>query len=289
MPRSVPRDRTLPARPVTGPGAAVPSRPIPIEVGPYLAELVRRTHAVYGDRLLSVFAVGSLALGDYRHGRSDIDITVVVASGGPERLVHDLAEALAHPALDCPAPGLELVVYDADFAASGAPEPGYLLNLNTGPLLPAVADFDTAEAPAFWYVIDRAVAHQSGLPLFGRAVREVLAAPRRIDLLAAVAASVDEHASGPGHLADNRVLNGCRAVYFCRTGRWVAKREAGRAIVAAGDGFGALVGEALRSFERPRARAAELPAAQVGEFSAWVGRTVAATVRREAAEGSVEP
>lgn len=273
---------------MTGPGAAMPARSIPGEVGPYLAELVRRTHAVYGDRLVSVFAVGSLALGDYRHGRSDIDITVVVAPGGPGRLVHDLAGVLVHPGFECPAAGLELVVYDAEFAASGAPEPGYLLNLNTGRLLPAVADFDSTGAPAFWYVIDRAVAHQSGLPLFGEPVREVLAAPRRLDLLAAVAASVDEHASGAGHLADNRVLNGCRAVYFCRTGRWVAKREAGRAIVAAGDGFGALVGEALRSFERPRARSAELPAARVGEFSAWVGRTVAATLRRESAEASTE-
>jgi hypothetical protein len=59
-------------------------------------------------------------------------------------------------------------------------------------------------------------------------------------------------------------------------------------MVAAGDGFGALVGEALRSFERPRARAAELPAAQVGEFSVWVGRTVAATMRRAAAARSAE-
>lgn len=271
---------------MTGSGAAVPSRTIPAEVRPYLAELVRRTRAVHGDRLHSVFAVGSLALGDYRHGRSDIDITVVVAPGGPERLVHDLAEVLAHPAFDCPAAGLELVVYDADFAASGGPEAGYLLNLNTGPLLPAVADFEAAGAPAFWYVIDRAIAHQNGLPLFGRPARQVLAAPRRLDLLTAVAASVDEHASGAGHLTDNRVLNGCRAVYFCRTGRWVAKREAGRAMVAAGDGFGGLVGEALRSFERPRERSRELPAAQVGAFSAWVGRTVTATVRREAAEGS---
>lgn len=273
---------------MTGLCAAVPARPIPVELRPYLAELVRRTRAVFGDRLVSVFAVGSLALGDYRHGRSDIDITVIVAPGGPERLRHELAAVLAHPALECPAAGLELVVYDTEFAASGAPGPGYLLNLNTGPLLPAVADFESAGAPAFWYVIDRAVAHQSGLPLYGRPVREVLAAPRRHDLLAAVTASVDEHASGTGHLADNRVLNGCRAVYFCRTGRWVAKREAGRAIATAGDGFGALVRAALRSFERPRRQAAELPAGQVGAFSAWVSRTVAATARHEAAGDTEE-
>lgn len=247
---------------------------IPAEVRPYLTGLVRRARAVYGDHLLSVFAVGSLALGDYRHGRSDIDVTVVTAPDAPDDAPRDLAAALAHPGFPCPAAGLELVVYDADFAASGAAAPGYLLNLNTGPLLPAVADFEPAGAPAFWYAIDRAVAYQSGLPLFGRPVRDVLAAPSRPDLLAAVAASVDEHATGAGHLADNRVLNGCRAVLFCRTGRWVAKREAGRMIAATDERFASLVTQALRSAERPRPEALALPGAQVAEFSAWVSRTV---------------
>ncbi|WP_058853784.1 nucleotidyltransferase domain-containing protein [Nocardia jinanensis] len=258
---------------------------IPAAVRPYLAELVRRARTVHGNQLLSVFAVGSLALGDYRPGRSDIDVTVIVAPDTPEKALHDLAAALAHPAFPCPAAGLELVVYDAEFAASATPEPGYLLNLNTGPLLPAVADFDSAGAPAFWYVIDRAVARQSGLPLFGRPVRDVLAAPRRPDLLTAVAASVDEHAAGAGHLTDNRVLNGCRAVLFCRTGRWVTKREAGRAIAAAEERFEPIVAAALRSFERPRSEAVALPWVQVDEFSAWVSRAV----RRPPRNGPTTP
>ncbi|EFE65448.1 predicted protein [Streptomyces viridosporus ATCC 14672] len=44
----------------------------PRVVRPYLEELVRRTRAVCGPRLVGVLAVGSLALGDYRHGRSDV-------------------------------------------------------------------------------------------------------------------------------------------------------------------------------------------------------------------------
>ncbi|MGW5388248.1 aminoglycoside adenylyltransferase domain-containing protein [Nocardia sp. NPDC003963] len=257
----------------------MPASVIPEVVRRYLAELVRRTRGVYSEDLRSVFAVGSLALGDYRHGRSDIDVTVVVAPDAPGQALRELAAVLSHPVLPCPAAGLELVVYDAEFAASGSADPGFLLNLNTGSQLPAVADFEPTGAPAFWYVIDRAVARQSGLPLAGRPVRDVLAAPRRADLLAALAASVDEHASGTGHLADNRVLNGCRAVQFCRTGRWVAKREAGRVVAATEERFEPIVTAALRSFDRPRSEGVDLPSAQVDEFSAWVSRTVRETSR----------
>ncbi|WP_280400986.1 nucleotidyltransferase domain-containing protein [Nocardia carnea] len=252
------------------------SRPegVPAEVERYLAELVRRVRAVYRDQLVSVAAVGSLALGDYRHGRSDIDVMVVVEPAAPAQAAHELADVLAHSGFRCPAAGLELVVYDAAFAAAGAPGAGYLLNLNTGSLLPAVADFESATAPGFWYVIDRAIGQQSGWTLAGRPIREVLSAPRRNELLAAVAASVHEHAAGTGHLADNRVLNGCRAVYFCRTGRWISKRAAGRSIAATESGFRPLLDEALRSFEQPRERALALPAGEVDEFLSFVRRTV---------------
>ncbi|MEU1983152.1 aminoglycoside adenylyltransferase domain-containing protein [Nocardia sp. NPDC019395] len=250
---------------------------LPREVEPYLTELVHRIRAVYQGGLVSAFAVGSLALGDYRHGRSDIDITVVVDAAAPVDRAHELAEALAHPGLHCPAAGLELVVYDADFAAAPGPRAGYLLNLNTGPLLPAVADFEPGRSPGFWYVIDRAIGYQSGRLLSGRAVREVLGAPVRRDVLASVAASVREHTAGEGHLADNRVLNGCRSAVFCRTGRWVAKREAGRSLAAAVPEFRPLIEEALHSFERPRGRALGLPAEEVVAFLHWVRRIVAGT------------
>ncbi|MFI5720580.1 aminoglycoside adenylyltransferase domain-containing protein [Nocardia sp. NPDC051750] len=243
---------------------------LPTEVDGYLSELVRRVQAVCRDRLVSIGAVGSLALGDYRHGRSDIDITVVVDPAVPARLLRDLVDALVHPGFHCPAAGLELVVYDADFAAAGAPGAGYLLNLNTGPLLSAVADIESDSAPAFWYVIDRAIGHQSGWTLAGRPIREVLGAPAHADLLAAVSASVREHTSGTGHLADNRVLNGCRSVYYCRTGRWVSKRAAGRSIALGEKRFRPVVESALASFERPRELALDLPAGEVDAFLSWV-------------------
>ncbi|MFD8283831.1 aminoglycoside adenylyltransferase domain-containing protein [Streptomyces solisilvae] len=252
---------------------------LPTEPRPYLEELVRRTRTVCGPQLVSVLAVGSLALRDYRHGRSDVDVTVVVEPSLPGSALHDLATALAHPHLPCPAAGLELVVYGTDFVSHPSGDAGYLLDLNTGPLLPDRADFDPARSPAFWYVIDRSVAHQTGLTLFGRPAREVIAAPDRRDLLASIRASVREHSDGEGHLADNRVLNGCRSVVFCRTGRWLAKRVAAREVALTEWEFRPLIEAAVHSFERPRSSAVPLPTAEVRAFLIWVRERVEQAAR----------
>nr|WP_276514826.1 nucleotidyltransferase domain-containing protein [Nocardia transvalensis] len=229
--------------------------------------------------MISVFANGSVALGDYRHGRSDVDLTVVTDPDLPEAALRELAEALAHPALRCPAAGLELVVYDSGFAARASDQAGYRLNLNTGPLLPARADLDPSRSPSFWFVIDRAIAYQSGHLLYGTPVRQVLAPPTRQDVVAAIHASVLEHAYGAGHLADNQVLNGCRSVMFCRTGNWLAKRNAAHVLATSEKRFKPLIEHALQSFERPRGAALTLPAEDIRTFLTWVRERVEETVR----------
>ncbi|WP_227981229.1 nucleotidyltransferase domain-containing protein [Nocardia spumae] len=254
-------------------------RSLPAQLRPYLRELVRRTRIVCEPQLVSIFAVGSLALGDYRHGRSDVDITVVADPALPDAALLELAEALTD--LDCPAAGLELVLYDADVIGQRCDRAGYRLDLNTGPLLPHRVSVDAAQSPAFWYVIDRGVAYQAGRLLYGRPVRQVVGAPARADQLAAVSASVREHATGEGHLADNQVLNGCRSVMFCRTGRWFAKYAAAQDIRLTAARFRPLVDLALASFDRPRSSPDELPAAEVRRFLSWVAVEVESTVRSE--------
>ncbi|MET9029183.1 aminoglycoside adenylyltransferase domain-containing protein [Nocardia sp. NPDC004168] len=247
---------------------------LPAELRPYLDALVRRARTVCGRHLTSVFAVGSVALADYRHGRSDVDVVIVVAPSLPAQALRELAESLAHSSLPCPAAGLELVVYNSDFIAAPSSAAGYLMDLNTGPLLPNRVSFDPADSSAFWYVIDRSIAHETGRLLFGTPVRQVVAAPSRRDVHAALLASVREHAGGEGHLGDNRVLNGCRAVAFCRTGRWLAKREAAQMIAKSEEHFAPLIDTALRSFEHPRTAALALPTTDVRAFLAWVGDRV---------------
>ncbi|MEV4331839.1 aminoglycoside adenylyltransferase domain-containing protein [Streptomyces sp. NPDC049597] len=244
---------------------------------PYLDELSLRIEAVCGRDLVTVAAVGSVALGDYRHGRSDVDIMVVVGDETPALSLRKLAAVLRHPDLRCPAAGLELVVYPAEFVAIPSQDAGYLLDLNTGPLLPEKTSFDAADSPAFWYVIDRSIAHQSGRPLFGRHPRDVIAPGSRQDLLAAVRSSVRDHAAGIGHLPDNRVLNGCRSLVYARTGRWTSKRAAAEQVLSSADAFAGLLTAALHSFSLPRQSAVDLPAADVTAFMGWVLREVEAT------------
>ncbi|MFB6889881.1 aminoglycoside adenylyltransferase domain-containing protein [Kitasatospora sp. NPDC056327] len=247
-------------------------RPLPAELRGYLAELVRRVLAVCGaDRVVSVLAAGSVALGDYRHGRSDVDVVVVLAPGPPAGLPRDLARELAHPRLPCPAAGLELVVYDAESAGRPSGAAGHLLNLNTGARLPERADLDGTGPPAFWFVLDRSIVHRAGIALWGAPARRAVAEPAPADLRAALRASVREHAEGGGHAADDRVLNGCRAVLFARTGRWCSKRSAGRLLAAAEPGFRPLLEAALRGSERPRTAGAGPPPAEVRAFLAWAG------------------
>ncbi|MFQ6394468.1 hypothetical protein ACLMAJ_13505 [Nocardia sp. KC 131] len=117
------------------PRSLVAPQAVPAELRPYLEDLVQHARTICGPNLLSIFAVGSIALADYRHGRSDIDVTVVVEPSLPGHSVRELAEALTHRALPRPADGLELVVYDSSFAHQPSDEAGYLLDLNTGPLL----------------------------------------------------------------------------------------------------------------------------------------------------------
>ncbi|WP_320782005.1 aminoglycoside adenylyltransferase domain-containing protein [Streptomyces sp. CRN 30] len=255
--------------PATDPFGAVPA-----EVRPYLTELVHRTRAVFGPRLTGVVAVGSLALGDYRHGRSDVDVTVVVEEPSPAEALRELAGVLSHERLPCPSTGLELVVYPAGIARTPSGAAGWLLDLNTGARLPARAAFDTADGPSFWYVIDRSVAHQDGIALYGPPAPEVIAAPRPAELFDAIRASVREHGDGAGHLADNRVLNGCRSVAYGRTGRWFAKRGAAARIAEAEEEFRPLIEAAVRSFERPRGAALPLPGPQVRAFLTWVRQRV---------------
>src|SRR5690606_2186643 len=141
-PASPPPASAPPASGSGAPSGSPAGAPLPPQVRPYLTEVVDRTRTVCGPHPVSVLAVGSLALGDYRHGRSDVDVTVVVDPSLPRPALAELAAALAHPALPCPAAGLELVLYGAGFAARPSARAGYLLDLNTGPDLPEKVSFD---------------------------------------------------------------------------------------------------------------------------------------------------
>jgi len=192
----------------------------------YVAEIVTRTRDVLGGDLLAVCLMGSAAFGDYRPGRSDIDVAVV--SGRPLPVVarQALVGALEHETLPCPARGLELVAYDP----SGLVDPrgpAYLINLNTGPRMDRQVSFDPAENPQFWFTLDVAIGRMLGRALLGPAPTELF--PEMPDTLVRGAArdSLDWWTAHGGHPV-TAILAACVAWRWAESGTWSSKGAAAR-------------------------------------------------------------
>jgi hypothetical protein len=216
-------------------------------VDDYLAELAARSRAVLGERLVGVYAGGSLALGGYADGRSDLDVAVVV-DRRPARASKDaLVDALRHETLPCPARGLELVVYTREVVASGGVGADFELNLNTGREMEFRADyaFDPAVG-SHWFAIDRAILRARGLTVAGPPAAEVFGEIPRSLLLRVVVESLRWHEGGDA-LGDDAVLNAYRALCYTRTSSWTSKPEAARWALDHGVGDAATIEAALEA------------------------------------------
>ena len=255
---------------------------VPEEVTQYLHAVTERIQDVFGERVVGVYTTGSLALGDYRPGRSDIDLMAVLSGSESVDLRRQLAHQLDHQLLACPAAGLEFVLYPLSTVTRPTLDAGYLLNFNTGRELQPVMSFDSGDGPAFWYPIDRAITRQSGAVLYGPPPQELFTAVPFDDLLRVVIASVEAYSNPQeGHLLDNAVLNGCRALSFARDHRWYAKAEAAERTLPLADEFEPLISAAITSFNSGRREATALDPDSVRAFLTEVGLTLRSALRVE--------
>jgi hypothetical protein len=191
-------------------------------VDEYLAELTRRLRAVLGDELVAVYAAGSYAMGAYEHGRSDIDVAVVVAGGLPDATKQQVVDALRHEALPCPAIGLELVIYPRATVERPTAAPGFELNLNTGQDYRFRADFAPGDIEDFWFAIDRSILREHGTPLYGPPAADLIAEIPREQLAPQLEESIRWHR---GDDTDNARKNVARSQHFLDTGHWISKRD----------------------------------------------------------------
>jgi predicted nucleotidyltransferase len=188
---------------------------IPPALDRYLDSLVEtlRSHT----DVEAVYLVGSAAAGAFEDRVSDVDVVAVTTRELPldeRRAVVDAVESLAVPARK-----LELVVYSRAEAATTVPR--WHINLNTGEHF----TFDTADESPHWFVIDRAIAEQQAVVLFGPPWSELFAPVPRADIVEAIAQSLDwqqEHEP----TSRSSVLNVVRAWHWLETGRWISKQDA---------------------------------------------------------------
>ncbi|HYP44782.1 MAG TPA: nucleotidyltransferase domain-containing protein [Propionibacteriaceae bacterium] len=209
------------------------------EVERYLGELVDAARGTLGANLVGAYAAGSVALGAYQPGRSDVDVALVCEHTVDLPLKRALVSRLRHEALPCPARGLELVLYRRAVAQSGTIEPGFDVELNSGAGMTFRATYAAEDRPAadgrFWYALDRSILHQSGYALWGPPAPQMFADLSPADVPALLVDALrwwldlptppgDEPAPG----TDDAVLGACRSLVRYRHGVWLSKGAAGR-------------------------------------------------------------
>ena len=202
-------------------------RALPADIARYVDELVAAAVEISersAGGLAGAHVVGSLALGGYRAGLSDVDLVVVTEAP----LDPDARSVLADRALavPCPTRGLELVVYHRAALARPRVDGAYDLNVNGGPAMDARRSLDPAGDPAFWFVIDRDIARRHGRTVHGAPPAELVAAVPRDGLLDALGdglAWAGRHAPASG----SSVLNACRTWRRVERDDWASKEAAG--------------------------------------------------------------
>jgi hypothetical protein len=197
---------------------------VPDEVAVYGSEVVASLHGVLGDSLVGAYFVGSIALGGYVDGESDLDIAAVSEDAIPDQMKSPLADAVFATTTSCPARGLEFTLYRRDVAASAPVGADFEVNVNGGPGMARAIHLESRVERPFWYALDRAIVHRCGVVISGRPPAEVFADVPRQTLLDAMIASMRwhrEHEKGTLY----SVLNACRAWHFAEEDALVSKLD----------------------------------------------------------------
>jgi hypothetical protein len=168
---------------------------------------------ILGDDLVGVYFVGSVALGGYVPGESDVDIAGVSVSALSAGQKGSAASAIVEVSEVCPARGVEFTLYRREVVGSLPGGTDFEVNANAGPRMPTAVHLDATAEQGFWYALDRAIAHRSGLVISGPPPRTVFVDVPRRTLLAAMSESMAWHRVHEKATLYS-VLNACRAWRF---------------------------------------------------------------------------
>jgi len=200
----------------------------------YLDRVVSTLGEHLGSELVGVYLHGSLAMGAFDPGRSDIDILAVCTSPLAPRRRVQLGEALA--AIPRPPSGsdLELSVVTSAAVRTLSAAPSFEIHVHTDDEPPVVDGADRSGDEDL--VVHFAVARARGQVLFGPEPGELFVAPEQASLIRALLSDIDwTRESGPagweGHYMPElasmayRVLNAARSWRYLETGELGSKVE----------------------------------------------------------------
>ena len=166
---------------------------VPDRVGKFGRDVAAHLSSVLPAELVGVYFVGSVALGGYVDGESDIDIAAVCAQRLDGATKLSVIDAVESALTSCPARGLELSLYRSDVVGSAPRGADFEVNVNGGPRMDRTVRTSADGQPPFWYVLDRGIAHRAGVSIVGPPAPDVFADIDRAVLLKAMAESMRWH------------------------------------------------------------------------------------------------
>lgn len=212
----------------------------PEEVARFGAVVATILGSILGGDFVGAYYVGSIALGGYVEGESDLDILAVCRRPIDEPTRRAVADQLLAATAGCPARGLEFTLYRLDVVSALPDKADFEVNVNGGPRMPALVQLPEGQ-PAFWYVLDRAIAHRHGIAIVGPPAETVIADVPRATLLSMMGESMRWHRQHEKATLYS-VLNACRAWRFADQdvlgskldgARWARERWSSPALIDA--------------------------------------------------------
>ena len=181
---------------------------------------------VIGNRLVGVYVHGSMALGGFDPGRSDVDVLVVTSGPMTPQRRSAAAYAVSEDVLPCPAQGLELSIVTHAVALHPSSRPDFELHITTAPRDSKVIDgHGRAGDPdlVLHFAVCRAAGKLVGRGLppaqaFGPVARSLVLGQLVEELGWAAEHAPEEYA----------ILNACRAWKFAVEADLVSKVEGGQ-------------------------------------------------------------
>jgi predicted nucleotidyltransferase len=210
----------------------------------FATQLASRCAAALGDQVVAVILHGSLTLGDFRPGRSDIDLLVVVERPLGNEALGALREAVE--SLQGQVPGrVDLRVVTRAVAATPTPAPAMEASFALRPGRPATVETRVAAEPDL--AVEFSVVRAHGRTLLGAHPRTVIGHVPDEWVIAAGDRQLAawERLTDDAEHAELMVLTTCRIWRFHAERVHTSKSEAGRWALARDPSLTA-VAEALR-------------------------------------------
>jgi len=193
----------------------------------YFVKFIDISRKILGDQLIGIYLQGSGSQSDFRQGKSDLDLVIVVGDPISDSTKKEVVNTLDHSTLSVPASGLDLLIVTVAVVTKPSTSPSHELWFSTGKEWKNEIDLEgnTAE-----HLIVFSLCRVFGKTLLGPEAKDLFAViPSNLlkDALIGVLRWHQTKILDPFHdpRGEYSVLNACRAWRYAEEGILCSKSE----------------------------------------------------------------